>query len=295
MYKIQEVGRPETAIWLTSEETVISNDGIGDLHFDSTSPDTAKFVIQNSEDKLYLADMTFNQPLFINESSVPAGSKRQLKHGDHIQIGNSSFEIISPQVSVENINSNAAEKNTNNNTWKLQASGNWLDGQIFKINGKVVIGRDASCDITIPGSHLSRRHVEFIATKDKLLMRDLDSSNGCFVNGKRCKVATLSESDKLVLDVLPFKIIAPLETNTPVDERRTVMMNAIKLPESDTLSATDSGEKSWKTKPTSIGNRENDSLDIILAEHQRNKKIIYTVFGSIVIVLCLAVLLVTQI
>lgn len=40
-------------------------------------------------------------------------------------------------------------------------------------------------------------------------------------------------------------------------------------------------EKKWITKPTSIGNRENDSLDVILAEHRRKRKLLNMSFVAI--------------
>lgn len=277
MFKIQEKDKPETATWLREEAVIISNDGNGDLHFDSTTPDTAKIKIQLDNDRPYLADMTFNQPIFLNDQAIPPGSKRALKHGDKIQIANTFFEISDPKSVVDKLQKPGNDNTRDETHWRLRATGNWLDGQVFTLKGKTVIGRDASCNITIPGSHLSRRHAEFLVVGPKLMMKDLDSSNGSFVNGKRCKEAQLQDDDIIKLDVLTFKVIAPEDKNLPLEKRKTVTADAIKAPEDD--AEKESGDKNWVTKPTSIGNTAHDPHDILLAKHIRTKKITYAVFG----------------
>lgn len=283
MYKIQEKGKPETAIWLIKEDTILSNDGEGDFHFDATTPDPARVKIQMEEDKLYLADLTFNQPLFINHEPIPSGSKRAIKHGDSFQIANTEFEVINSKQAVSKLNSDSNANTKKSTQWKLKATDNWLAGQEFKIEGKVVLGRDNSCDITIPGSHLSRRHVELVDTGGSLAMKDLNSANGCFVNGVRTPEAHLKHNDEVRFDMLTFKVVGPSDDGKPSDLKRTIQMEALVDPDKDENS---NGEKSFVSKPTSIGNRENDSLDIILAQHNRNKRMVNIIFGVIFLIVC---------
>ena len=276
MFKIQETGRPETAIWLIKENTIISNDRNGDLYFDATSSDIARVKIQVDDERIYLADLTFNQPIFINDQPIPAGSKRSLKHADQIQIGKTLFEIVNPKHVVANLDSTHKKSDeTDKKHWKLKAVGNWLDGQVFILKNKTVLGRDKSCDITIPGSHLSRRHVEFVVVGEAMYMKDLDSANGCFVNNQRCREAKLQDGDNIQLDVLKFKVVAPSKLAVKDSPR-----GHSSAPDDNRLQEV---SKNWITKPTSIGNRENDMLDVILAKHQRTKRIIYTVFGMIAV------------
>jgi pSer/pThr/pTyr-binding forkhead associated (FHA) protein len=280
VYKIQEKGKPEAAIWLREYPIIISNDGNGDLLFDATSPDSSKIKIHFENERPYLADMTFNQPIFINGQAIPPGSKRALKHADMIQIGNTTFEISDPKRAIDKLTNGSSSDSDKH--WRLQATGNWLDGQIFTLKGKTVIGRDSSCTITIPGSHLSRRHAEFLAVGTKLIMKDLDSSNGSFVNGKRCKEANLVDGDEIRLDVLNFKILAPNDKNLSLDKRKTVQSDAIK---EDSTEKPKEGDRNWVTKPTSIGNTSHDPHDLLLAQHIRQKRITYTIFGVLFAIL----------
>lgn len=53
------------------------------------------------------------------------------------------------------------------------------------MDGVNSIGRHDDCLIRIRSSQVSRRHCELHLDMDKLIIRDLGSSNGTFVNGKR--------------------------------------------------------------------------------------------------------------
>lgn len=287
-FRIQEKGKPETAVWLEKKDIIISNDNDGDLRFKSTITEEAKVKIQTDNGRIYLADMTFNQPIFLNDQPIPPGSRRSIQHGDQIQIANSLFEIIDPKKAISKLHSTERDTLINqavDNTWRLKATGNWLDGQIFKIPGKATIGRDSTCDITIPGSHLSRRHVEFIATDTSLYLKDLDSANGCYVNGKRVKDAQLNDGDEIKLDILTFKVLAPTNRLTGSEKKRAVICDVTDVNASGGSTLNGHGAKNWVTKPTSVGNTAHDPHDIILAKHIRNKRIIYSIFGILFLIL----------
>jgi pSer/pThr/pTyr-binding forkhead associated (FHA) protein len=53
------------------------------------------------------------------------------------------------------------------------------------VDGVTSLGRHDDCVIRIKSSQVSRRHCEVVETDGKLVVRDLGSSNGTFVNGKR--------------------------------------------------------------------------------------------------------------
>jgi len=84
-----------------------------------------------------------------------------------------------------------------------------MENQLFPIEGKTVLGREANCDISIPVEHLSRRHVEFEVKGGKLLIRDLDSSNGTYLNGNRITESYAKPGDKIKVDVISFEVVGP--------------------------------------------------------------------------------------
>ena len=52
-------------------------------------------------------------------------------------------------------------------------------------DGVTTVGRQDECQIRIKSSQVSRRHCELFEKKGLLLVKDLGSSNGTFVNGKK--------------------------------------------------------------------------------------------------------------
>lgn len=53
------------------------------------------------------------------------------------------------------------------------------------VDGTTTVGRHDDCQIRIKSSQVSRRHCELFEKKGMLLVKDLGSSNGTFVNGKK--------------------------------------------------------------------------------------------------------------
>lgn len=133
--------------------------------------------------------------------------------------------------------------------WQLIAEGDWLVGQRFSIGEYAVLGRDTHCHITIPGTHLSRRHAEFVSRGNKLLIRDMGSANGTYVNGKQITETELNSGDSVRFDVLEFRIQGPAITKPKIKPTSTT---ALKNDRSVTPA-----KKQRKTKPTSVGNRHN--------------------------------------
>ncbi|MEO5740439.1 MAG: FHA domain-containing protein [Vicinamibacterales bacterium] len=59
------------------------------------------------------------------------------------------------------------------------------------------IGRSPGAEFIVDAALVSRLHCQLTATADALEVKDLNSTNGTFVNGKRVKAAELRDGDKL--------------------------------------------------------------------------------------------------
>ena len=59
------------------------------------------------------------------------------------------------------------------------------------------IGRSAGAQFIVEAPLVSRLHCQLTATEDALHVKDLGSTNGTFVNGKRVKTAELKQGDRL--------------------------------------------------------------------------------------------------
>jgi type II secretory pathway predicted ATPase ExeA len=64
---------------------------------------------------------------------------------------------------------------------------------------RMVLGRDRSCDISLDSSYVSRYQNLFMATPEGWMLIDLNSTNGCFVNGRRVHEHKLRDGDLITL------------------------------------------------------------------------------------------------
>lgn len=71
---------------------------------------------------------------------------------------------------------------------------------------KTVLGRRQDCQLRIPTKDVSRQHCALLLDGDKLVAKDLGSSNGTFVNGKRIAEAELKAGDRLRLGPVTFVV-----------------------------------------------------------------------------------------
>jgi pSer/pThr/pTyr-binding forkhead associated (FHA) protein len=70
----------------------------------------------------------------------------------------------------------------------------------------VLIGRSRSCDLALRSPDASRRHAEIVLGASGWLVRDLDSTNGTFVNGERVTERPLRPGDRIEIggDAITF-------------------------------------------------------------------------------------------
>ncbi len=139
----------------------------------------AELKFENSQ--LFIQDLGSTNGTFINNEKISPNQWILLKNTDDISFDKSNLTQL--KTNQETTNQQNTNINTNNNS-------------SFK-NSKKIIGRGNECDIIIPNDkYVSRIHasLEKIGANHYEL-RDLQSSNGVFVNGKKILVAQLKEND----------------------------------------------------------------------------------------------------
>jgi len=89
--------------------------------------------------------------------------------------------------------------------WLVVASGTHR-GRDFRLPGGMArIGIDPDCDIRLDfDTFVSGRHAEISFANGQYQIRDLDSTNGCFVNDARISAVVLNDSDRLRLGETTF-------------------------------------------------------------------------------------------
>ena len=69
-----------------------------------------------------------------------------------------------------------------------------------------ILGRRQDCHLRIPTKDVSRQHCAVLIQNETVTAKDLGSSNGTFVNGKRIAEAELAAGDRLRLGPVTFVV-----------------------------------------------------------------------------------------
>src|SRR5215831_12898380 len=70
-----------------------------------------------------------------------------------------------------------------------------------------VIGRQTNSDFSLSLPFVSRRHCQFVQIGNEVLVRDLKSRNGTFVNGKQVSCPLpVQDGDELMLGHCSFRV-----------------------------------------------------------------------------------------
>ena len=92
-----------------------------------------------------------------------------------------------------------------------------VGSEYFIDKRRIILGRDPDCDLVLRDDGISRKHAEVLRVSfDQLLVRDLESTNGTFVNGVQVREAEIREGGKVLLGrrtVIKFVLQDQLEQN----------------------------------------------------------------------------------
>lgn len=92
--------------------------------------------------------------------------------------------------------------------------------------GKNVIGRAPHCDVVIPSNNISKEHATIEIYNDKVIVTDLNSRNGTFINGIQIKSQKLAAGEKLGF----FDIFVEIRTKKNSDQNQRSANNLHALP-----------------------------------------------------------------
>jgi signal transduction histidine kinase/pSer/pThr/pTyr-binding forkhead associated (FHA) protein len=81
-----------------------------------------------------------------------------------------------------------------------------LQGQTFRVETELVIGRSTSCGIFVSDRRISREHARLWTETERLFLEDLGSHNGTYVNGQRIDSCELFHGDTVRLGSSQFAV-----------------------------------------------------------------------------------------
>ncbi len=87
-------------------------------------------------------------------------------------------------------------------------NGNTLQ-EIRLTDSRILIGRSSLCDLAIDDEFVSKQHAALIRVENAVILIDLKSSNGTYVNSRRIQKRTLRDSDIVSLGEHRIKVVYP--------------------------------------------------------------------------------------
>jgi len=72
--------------------------------------------------------------------------------------------------------------------------------------GPILVGRHPLCDVRLPSIRVSRRHCCLTEVDGVVIVRDLGSTNGTSINGRRVEAGRLRPGDELAIANLRYRL-----------------------------------------------------------------------------------------
>jgi len=96
----------------------------------------------------------------------------------------------------------------------LRTLGSWNGvGEIHVESYPFILGRDSDTDCPLPLAFISRQHCQLLLRENRILIQDLESFNGTYLNGRRIVRPTpLNDGDEIRLGPLCLRVRMAIAT-----------------------------------------------------------------------------------
>lgn len=87
-------------------------------------------------------------------------------------------------------------------------SGKYQGGEFpIPMDSELIIGRSSDLEMVLAEEMVSRKHAKIITKNAKIVLQDLGSTNGTFVNGERITIYPLKTGDRVLIGTSIFKLL----------------------------------------------------------------------------------------
>jgi ABC-type multidrug transport system ATPase subunit/pSer/pThr/pTyr-binding forkhead associated (FHA) protein/ABC-type multidrug transport system permease subunit len=152
-------------------------------------------LIFTSEAELFVVDLGSTNGTFFNSKRVDRNDKIKLVIGDVVYLTKDQkcyFKIVHPDEKASVISSSKPQSKNLEQTDIINK---------FKSTNIIYIGREDDCDVRLNSLSISRKHCSIERLTDGTFkLKDLDSLNGTFVNGRRVKGSVkITDKDQIII------------------------------------------------------------------------------------------------
>jgi len=166
----------------------------------------AQFVIHH--DKLYIMRADETNETLVNGEKISLF--HELKRYDVVAIGNLLLAVIHDPEVIDGPTKISAVEDKIIKNWLLIGLHDVIVQYRIPRHKTLLVGRSDECDIAIKQGLLSRKHAEIeLIEGDYLLVRDLKSTNGTYVNDQRIEITQAYHQDVIRFDDVAFEVHDP--------------------------------------------------------------------------------------
>jgi pSer/pThr/pTyr-binding forkhead associated (FHA) protein len=210
MLKIQFKDGRADPISLIEPGRTVGEGGVNDIVIDEEGVNGFHADLKVEGSQVTITDINSATGTMVNGEKITG--LMPLGAGDTIVIQGVELEVIEDDElggGKTLVLSGTALMELGTGSWSLVADSGPEKGQVIPIMDRVEIGRALECDIYILEPALSRKHAELELVGDDLLLRDLGSVNGTYVNGEKVDEVKLKDGDRMQFDKIHFIVSAP--------------------------------------------------------------------------------------
>ncbi len=141
----------------------------------------------------------------------------------HLNYDSSAWDFMEEALSPESVHQ------TDNKVLKIEAARLFVSSkgrvvaEVSLNRPRMILGRDGDCDISLDSSYVSRYQNLFMETEDGWMLIDLNSTNGCYVNGHRVREHRLKDGDVIAVGHHQLSFVSASSSLPPLRELNTLI------------------------------------------------------------------------
>jgi pSer/pThr/pTyr-binding forkhead associated (FHA) protein len=207
---------------LKKRRYAIGRGELNDLTLNDLAASREHAVLEEKGGKFYIEDRTSKNGTLLNGQRIVT---QALSDGDEVQIGEHRIVFVAkPEPAAKKIKAPADELDTTMilssqqidrsevsesirpKSLVLEVVNGDQAGKIFELSRKLILGR-SKADIPLKDVKVSRQHASIEKTAEGYLYRDLNSTNGSFVNGASVQSKLLAPGDIITVGETMIRVI----------------------------------------------------------------------------------------
>ena len=146
---------------------------------------------------------------------------KEAGHSLHLNYDSSVADFIGEVLSPESVHQSDTHEFTIDAARLFVSSQGRVVAEILLNRPRMVLGRGEDCDISLDSNYVSRYQNLFMETDDGWMLIDLNSTNGCYVNGHRVREHRLQDGDIIAVGHHQVSFVAASSDLPPLRELNT--------------------------------------------------------------------------